>query len=240
MFWKDAPRLRSLGASSKVALSAFLILAGIGYIFGFLNILVSYQMTDGSAGLSVKDVQLAYYGSPQSALEGAIDGTMRSYFASDADYNTVKDWAAAGGQESAYAPVQAVFNNSCVSCHNSDDLVGGIALANYADVAPLLQSDTGKSIPRLISLSHTHLLATLVVVFLLVFVFSFSSYPEWVKLVLASLSFFSIFMDIGSWWLAKLSPAFAIFVIIGGALLGTSFAALTVLGLWDLWFGKRV
>ena len=241
MFWKDAPRLRSLSLPSKLAVSAFLVLAGIGYIFGFLNILVSYQMTDGQPGLSAKDVELAYYGNRgETALEGTIDGSMRQYFSSDAKYNVVKDWVALGADENTYGAVQGVFNSDCVACHNSASYAAAdVVLEGYVDIEPFLEQDTGKSISRLISLSHTHLLSTAVVVFLLAFIISFSSYPDWLKLVLYIVSFLAIFLDIGSWWLAKLAPGFAILVIVGGAMLGTSFGAMTVLGLWDTWFGKK-
>lgn len=240
MFWKDAPRLRSLSLASRIAISAFLALAGIGYVFGFLNILLTYQMTDGERGLSVADVRMAYYGSSKSSLEGTIDGSMRQYFASDANYDAVKEWTVLGGNEATYAPVQKIFDADCVSCHNSETYAAAnVELENYEDTAPFLETDSGKSVGRLVSLSHTHLLSTLVVVFLLVFVMSFSSYPDWLKTVLYIASFFAIFLDIGSWWLAKISPFFAVFVIIGGALLGTSFGALSLLGLWDVWFGKE-
>ena len=240
MFWKDAPRLRSLGLASKVAISAFLALAGIGYVFGLLNIILTYQMTDGQSGLSLRDVQLVYFGSLNTSLDRSIDGTMREFFSSDADYDAVKDWVLLGGEEDTYGPVQNVFDNDCVQCHNSEFYsAAGLVLEGYDDVAPYLEKDAGKSVGRLVSLSHTHLLSTIVVVFILVFIFSFSSFPDWVKLTLYLLSFFAIFLDIGSWWLAKLGPGFAILVIVGGAMLGTSFGALSVLGLWDTWFGKE-
>jgi hypothetical protein len=204
-----------------------------------LNIYVTYQMTDGEKGLSVKDVQLAYYGGNQTALDGSIDGSMRQYFSSDDDYQAMKDWIALGGDEATFAPIQAIIDMNCFACHNADYASANVELEDYEDVEALLVKDSGKPIPRLISLSHTHLMATLTLVFLLVFVFSFSSYPEWLKFALYMLAFFAIFLDIGSWWLAKLAPFFAVFVIIGGVLLGTSFGALSLLGLYDVWFGKK-
>jgi len=241
MFWKDAPRLGSLSLASKVAISLFLVLAGIGYIFGFLNIVVTYQMTDGESGLSVKDVELVYYGSREgTALEGSIDGSMRSYFSSDSNYDATKEWIQQGADPDTYAPIQAIFDNDCVACHNSAGYAAAdVVLEQFSDLEPLLKQDTGKSVNRLISLSHTHLLSTLVVVFIMMFIFSFSSFPDWLKFVGYVLPMFAIALDIGSWWLAKVAPGFAVLVIIGGAALGTSFAALTVLGLWDLWFGKK-
>jgi len=239
MFWRDAPKLRSMSMASKLAISAFLLLAALGYLFGFLNIFVTYQMTDGTPGLSGKDVELAFYGSPGTALEGAIDGSMRSQFSSDANYQEVKEWIESGGTEVSFGPIQEIFDADAYECHSSETMAaGGLELNDYGDVEPLLAKDTGKSLTRLIALSHTHVLSLSVAIFLLVFIFSFSSYPEWLKMGIYIMSFSAIVLDIGAWWLAKFAPFFSVFVIIGGALLGTSFGVLIWLGLWDVWFGK--
>ena len=103
----------------------------------------------------------------------------------------------------------------------------------------LCEQDTGKSIGRLVSLSHSHILGTITAIFLLLFIMSFSSYPQWLKLILTIVAFLAVFLDVGSWWLAKLAPGLSILVIIGGVLLGTSFGSMTLLGLWDTWFGKK-
>jgi hypothetical protein len=241
MFGKEAPGLRNLSLSSRVAVTGFLALAGIGYLFGYFNILLTYQMTDGQTGLSPADVKMVYHGSSNTALQRSIDGSMRQYFSSENNYNVVNDWILLGAGEATYGPVQQVFNLDCVSCHNSQTYAAAnLVLEDFGDVEPYLRQDGGKSISRLVSLSHTHLLSTSVVVFVLVFIFSFSSYPVWLKLALPALAFLAIFLDIGSWWLTKFSPGFAILVIAGGALLGTSFGALSVLGLWDTWLGKKI
>ena len=193
-----------------------------------------------ASGLSIKDLELAFYGSARTALEGAIDGSMRVQFDSDANYSDVKEWVEAGGDEGSFEPIQETFATDCVECHGSETFAAGnLELDSYEGVEPLLEADTGKSISRLIALSHAHLLSVSVVVFLLVFIFSFSSYPEWLKMVTYLVAFFAVFLDVGSWWPAKLAPFFSIFIIIGGAaLLGTAFGTLSLLGLWDLWFGK--
>ena len=130
--------------------------------------------------------------------------------------------------------------SDCVSCHNSDTYAAAdVVLEKFGDVEPFLEQDTGKSIGRLVSLSHSHILGTITVIFLLLFIMSFSSYPQWLKLILTIVAFLAVFLDVGSWWLAKLAPGLSILVIIGGVLLGTSFGSMTLLGLWDTWFGKK-
>ena len=229
-----------LTLSSKIGITAFLIIAGIGYIFGFMNIYLTYNSIDQSPGLSVKDIQIAFWGARDTTqMERSLDGSMRPYLKTDNDYNTVKGWIKAGGKEEDFTPVKEIFDTSCNSCHSAEAKVAGIATVTYEDVKQTMVQDTGKSIPRLVSISHSHILATLVVIFLLALIFSHTSFSEIVKIIVIGFSFFALVIDIGSWWLAKLSPAFAVLVIIGGASLGLSFGLLVVLPLYEIWLKKK-
>ncbi len=232
--------LKHVPVSLKVGITLVLLLAGVGYLLGFLNIYLTYSPVDQQPGLSVQDVRLSFWGSRgQTVLESAIDGSMRQYFQSDADYNTVKNWIRAGGAESDYPPVQAIFEQSCNSCHSAEAAVGGVVLATYPDVAAHLQQDTGKSIPRLVSLTHTHLLPTLSILSILVLIFAFTAWPERMKTVVIALCLLVIPVDLGSWWLAKLSPALSVLVILGGIGLALSFLALIVFSFYDLWLRRE-
>jgi hypothetical protein len=239
MFWRETKGLASAPLISKLAITVLLVVAGIGYLLGFANIYLTYSPVDQKPGLSLKDISLSFYGSRGGTkLEKAVDGSMKQYFSSDADYKAVKSWLGAGAKEGDFAQVQPIFDASCNTCHSAEAAVSGVVLVSYADVAKFLNQDTGKSIPRLVSLSHTHVLATLAVIFLLVFIFSFSRYPEVLKGIVMVFSSLAILIDVASWWLAKLSPALAVLVILGGICLAVSFLALIVLSLIDLWFGK--
>jgi len=241
MFWNDTKPLRTLQAGPKIALSLFLILAGIGYLLGFLNILLHYQMVDGEAGLSLKDVQMTYYGSrDKTSLEKAIDASMRGYFATDNDYDATKEWLSDGGTEKGWdSEIKAIFDKSCNSCHSSAAKVAGVSTETYADTSNYLAQDTGKSIPRLVHVSHTHVLATAPLVFILVLILFMTSFPMKFKSAAAIFSFCAVFLDIGSWWLAKLSPAFAVLVMIGGMCLGLSFGLLALAPLYEMWLKKK-
>jgi hypothetical protein len=239
MFWRESKGLASAPLISKLAITVLLIVAGIGYLLGFANIYLTYSPVDQKPGLSLNDISLSFYGSRGGTrLEKSIDGSMKQYFSSDADYQAIKSWLKAGAKEEEFASVLSIFEASCNSCHSAEVAVAGAVLASYADVAEFLEQDTGKSIPRLVSISHTHVLATLAVIFILVFIFSFSRYPEVLKGIVMVFSSLAIVIDIGSWWLAKLSPALAVLVILGGICLAVSFLALIVLSLIDLWVGK--
>jgi hypothetical protein len=240
MFWKKVEGLFGLPASSKVALTLFLCIAGLGYLLGFANIYLSYSPVDGKPGLSVEDIRSTFSGSGGGGtkLEKAIDGAMRQNFASDADYKTVKSWLKAGAKESDFAAVKTVFDGSCVSCHSTDAKIGGVSLQTYSEASAVLHTDSGMSLSRLVSLSHLHVMGILSLVLLLCLVFSFTAFAEPFKMLVMAFSLVSIVADIGSWWLAKFVAALAPLVILGGVFLALTFAALILLSLYDLWLRK--
>jgi hypothetical protein len=235
MLWQETQGLGKIPVIFKLGLTAFLIVAGIGYLLGFANIYLSYSPVDGKPGLSIADVRIAFNGNRGStALQKAIDGTMKQYLGSDADGVKIKDWISAGGKESGFAEVKGAFA-TCLACHSKDVDTAGVVLEDYQSMAPLLAQDTGKSISRLVSLSHIHVLATVPIVFLLCLVFSLSRFGTTFKGLVILFSFASIVLDIGSWWLAKASAALAILVILGGICLAVTFGALIVLSLYEIW-----
>ena len=240
MFWRETKGLAGIPLASKLAITAVLIVAGVGYLLGFTNIYLSYSPVDQKPGLSLQDISLSFYGARGTTkLEKAIDGSMKQYFAGDADYQAVKGWLGKGAGEGDFPQVQPILESSCTSCHSAEAAVAGVITASYADLKPLLAQDTGKSWPRLVALSHTHVLSTLAAIFILVFIFSFSRYPQVLKGIVMVFSVLAILVDVGSWWMAKLSPALAVLVLLGGLALAVSFLALIVLSFVDLWFGKR-
>jgi len=240
MFWKESKGLKNIPGSGKLAVTAVLVLIGISYIFGFLNIYLTYSPIDKEPGMSITDIQIAFYGArEQTRLEKSIDGTMREYFTDDREYKTVKDWIHAGGNEKDFGPVKSVFENSCLDCHSKDVQVADVVLENFENVESYLAQDTGKSLSRLISLSHTHLFSIVAVLFILSLIFSFTLFSEKVKMAVYAISFFAAIVDVGAWWLAKISPLLAPLVILGGALLAVSFVLYILLSLYDMWVRKQ-
>ena len=76
------------------------------------------------------------------------------------------------------------------------------------------------------------------VVFLLAVVMWATAYPVRIKEILISLSFGAVMLDVGGWWLAKLSPGLAILVILGGASLGLTWGLMIILPLFEIWLKK--
>jgi hypothetical protein len=240
MFWKDPQGLKSIPMYSKVGISILLIVAGVGYLLGFATIYSTYSPVDQQPGMSVADIRIAFYGAREKTrLEKSIDGTMREYFADEAGYQATKDWIAAGAKEADFPRIKQIFDVSCNTCHSADAQVAGVVTETYADVSEYLNQDTGKSVSRLISLSHTHVHGTLPVMFALIFIFSFTLYKNWLKTLVIAFSAAAILIDVGTWWLAKLAAALAPLVILGGLALAVANAALILLPLYELWIKKQ-
>jgi len=239
MLWQDSKGLNRLPLSFRLGLTAFLVVAGLGYLLGLANIWVSYAPVDGKPGLSVADIRLSFYGDPSgSKLEKAVTGGMRQYLSSDADKDAVVGWIKAGGKESSFDSIQPIISTSCASCHSAEVATAGIVLASYKDISPLLASDSGKSVSRLIGLSHTHVNALLSLMFCLSVVFSFTRYSNKIKGVVMVFAFASFVIDVGSWWVAKAVAAAAPLVIVGGMCLGLAYAVLVFLPLHEIWLVK--
>ncbi len=241
MFWKESLRLGTLPFATKVIVTLFLVLTGFGYLLGFTNIFLTYSPVDGKPGLSLKDVSLSFYGSrDKTALEKSIDGSMKQYFKTDGEYQIVKDWVQDGASEEAWdSEIKPIMDVSCSTCHSAEMAVAGRVTVEYSDVEELLAQDTGKPWGRVVSTAHTHLLAITPFVFLLIFVFSFTSYPAILKNAVSIFALGAIFLDIGSWFLAKFAPLLGILVLVGGMALGLSFGLLVLLPLYDLWLKKQ-
>ena len=239
MFWKDPKGLKSIPMYSKVGISILLVVAGVGYLLGFANIVVSYAPIDEQPGMSIQDIRIAFYGAREKTkLEKSIDGTMKEYFMDEAGYQATKEWIAAGAAEDGFQRIKPILDVSCSTCHSADAQVAGVVTEQYEDVADYLKQDTGKSVSRLISLSHTHVNGTVPVMFALIFIFSFTLYKDWIKTVVIAFSAAAILADVGAWWLAKLSGALAPVVILGGLALALAYGALILLPLYELWVKK--
>lgn len=240
MFWKDPKGLKSIPMYSKIGISILLVVAGVGYLLGFANIVVSYAPIDEKPGMSIEDIRIAFYGAREKTkLEKSIDGTMKEYFTDGAGYQTTKEWIAAGAAEDGFPRIKEIFDVSCNTCHSADAQVAGVVTVEYEDVAGYLKQDTGKSISRLVSISHSHVHGTFPVMFALIFIFSFTLYKDWIKTVVIAFSAVAILADVGAWWLAKLSGALAPVVILGGLALALANAALILLPLYELWIKKE-
>ncbi len=239
--WQEMKGLAKLPMSVKLAVTTFLLVAGLGYLLGFSNIYLTYNLVDSQPGLSIDDIRIAFNGSQDgSKLEKALGGAMKQYLESDQEGATLVTWIKGGHTEATFKDAKVVFENSCITCHSNDVKTAGVSLEAYQDVLPLLAVDTGKSISRLVELSHVHLMGALPLVFLLCLVFSFTLFGEKLKGTIMVVSLLALVFDVGSWWLAKAWGGLAFTVMAAGMTLALAFLVLILLSLYDLWLRKDV
>ncbi|MEI6873616.1 MAG: hypothetical protein WCL50_00640 [Spirochaetota bacterium] len=239
MLWQSNRGLDQLPISFRFSLTAFLLVCGLGYLLGVANIWFSYTPVDGKPGLSIDDIRIAFHGDPSgSKLEKALGGSMKQYLSSDGDGQKIVAWIRAGGTEATFTTVQPIFDTSCNSCHSADVATAGIVTANFKNIQPLLESDSGKSWSRLAALSHTHVNALLPLMFCLSIIFSFTRFSDRLKGVVMVFSFISFTFDVFVWWIAKIFAWAAPLVIVGGATLGVAYMLLLLLPLEELWIKK--
>jgi hypothetical protein len=230
-FFSELPR------HLKVLYSMILLMLGIGYLFAMIQIFEVHAGVDGKPGLSVRDIQIAYAGTPEnSRLETALRGPMAG-MASPEQIRRIISWARAGANEQEFSSdIRPILQERCVACHsganpNLPKLVG------YDDVRPLTESDHGVSIGALVRVSHVHLFGMTFIFAFLGLIFSHAYVRQrYLKSILIALPFLAIFVDIGSWWLTKVSIVFAYTVFAGGTAMGVSFALQWLISIYQLWF----
>jgi len=233
-------RFADASVSEKILDSMFLITIGCAYLFALLNLYYTHQGRDGEPGLSVKDVEFAYYGSHnQTRLGAAINGPMESNLPNLAAKQTILDWINNGAKEPEFhEKVEPIMQENCIMCHSAESGMSIPHFTSYANVVALTEMDTGATIPALVRVSHIHLFGIAFILFFVGRIFILCEMPVWLKRVTVAIPFMFLLMDILSWYITKIMPGFAYVVIGSGALMGISIGGQLLTSLYQMWFYK--
>ena len=225
--------------SMRTLFTGTLLVLGIGYLFAMIHIYNSHAGRDGNPGISIEDIAIAYSGNKEATrLEAAMMGPMSGMLPTD-ERGTIAGWVRRGLDEGEYEEqIKQIIERRCVACHDGSnphipDLNG------YHEVAETAQLDTGINISTLVRVSHIHLFGLTFIFFIMGLIFSHAFFrPVWVKSLIIAIPFIAIVIDIASWYLTKLHPAFAMVVIISGGFMGVSFAFQWIVSMYQIWFYK--
>jgi hypothetical protein len=228
-----------LPLSMRTLYTATLIVLGIGYLFAMIQIYEVDAGRDGKPGLSAEDIAISYSGNRTATrLESALSGPMSGMLPRE-ESSTVISWFHRGLDKQEYeAQIKPIIDRRCLSCHDGSNphIPNLNSLENISSVA---QIDTGMSLATLIRVSHIHMFGITFIFFVMGLIFSHAYVrPVWFKSTIIALPFASMVIDTGSWYLTKLNTAFAWTVIIGGALMGMSFAIQWIVSMYQMWFYK--
>jgi hypothetical protein len=225
--------------SLRTLYTATLIMLGIGYVFAMIQIYAVHTGLDGKPGLSTEDIAIAYSGNREATkIQAALSGPMSGMLPPE-ERTSIIGWVRRGLDQSEYvADIKPIIEKRCLTCHDgSNPHIPN--LNGYENVAKVAQIDTGMSLFTLVRISHIHIFGMTFIFFIMGLIFSHAYVrPVWFKSVVIALPFLSMIVDVGSWYLTKINAAFAWAVIIGGALMGMSFAIQWIVSMYQIWFYK--
>lgn len=229
----------ALPLSMRMVFTMTLLVLGTGYLFAMLQVFFSHAGLDGKPGVSAEDLRVAYRGSESDTrLEAALKGPMAGMLP-ESERAVIFKWVSAGAQKDAFeSEVRPIVESRCVACHDGSNPHQPV-LTSYDEVSKLVAKDTGMTIPSLVRVSHIHLFGITFIFFIVSSIFAHAYLrPLWFKCVLIVMPFLTILLDIFSWYLTKLHPAFAWVVIGSGGLMALSFTAQWFVSMWQMWFYK--
>ncbi|HEY1186508.1 MAG TPA: hypothetical protein VGE74_02575, partial [Gemmata sp.] len=156
--------------------------------------------------------------------------------------------------------IKTLIGARCVTCHSNNGEKPDPALDTYAGLVKFIPPPAAPptpvrgyikveepiSISKLTQSTHAHLLSFAVLFSLTGLIFSFSSWPTLIRVVLGPWVVIAVFADVSLWWLARLcdewGPMFAVGVIGTGFLAGVGLFAQIAGSLFNMygWKGKGV
>jgi len=142
--------------------------------------------------------------------------------------------------------VQSLIKRRCARCHSpsGDSGAADAPLKTYEDVHAYLRPERrgGMGLARLAQTTHVHLLGFAMLYGLTGLLFSLTSYPRAVRLVVAPLPLIAQLIDIGCWWLARIDPVYAQMIALTGGIVAAGLGLHIVFTVFNLFgrFGKGV
>ncbi|KAJ0335372.1 hypothetical protein COL154_014422, partial [Colletotrichum chrysophilum] len=108
------------------------------------------------------------------------------------------------------------------------------------NIADRAKTDTGASFSSLARVSHIHLFGIAFIFMFVGLIFSLAAgVPKALKSTVIIMPYVFLLVDITSWWLTKLNPNFAWFVIIAGVAMALSFAFMWFVSMYEMWILPR-
>jgi hypothetical protein len=187
--------------------------------------------------------------------------SMREYVSDDDDFDVLETWLLAGGSEAGLTagekrqtPNRMLILN-CLRCHaqSANTEISRKApfgpdefTVDYEMIRPLVATETSTgsdkvsvppqlSVPRLVLVTHAHMLAIPLFTLIVGGLFGCSRFPRRARNWLTPLPMIVLIFDFCGWWLARVFPA-SIYLIAGaGAVFGATFGLQLIVVLTDLW-----
>ena len=229
-----------LPMSMRVLFSMVLLVFGTGYLMAMIQVWENHAGKDGNPMLSAKDLMISYSGNPEGTkLETALRGPMADMLPPE-KREVIFTWLHEGAKAEEFeAKINPIIQEHCIACHNPEANPHLPDLRTAEGVNKLAAKDEGMNIATLVRVSHIHLFSITFIFFIVGYIFTHAYVrPTWLKCALIAAPFVVLITDVASWYLTKVWSGFAWAVIVSGAIMGLSFAAMWVISMWQMWFGS--
>ena len=230
--------LCSQGLALKALFTGYLVVVAVGYMMAIVQIQFTHGLADGEMGLSVDDIVYSYYGKRSgSVIEAKLNGSMQ-LMAPEEDRLKIINWVHKGAEEATFndTGIRKIMDTNCIMCHNADSGLPIPDFTKFENVAERAKTDTGASFSSLARVSHIHLFGISFIFMFVGLIFSLAAgVPKYLKASVIVMPYIFLLLDISSWWLTKLNPNFAWLVIIGGGMMGLSFAFMWTVSMYEMW-----
>jgi len=230
-------RFNDVSMSERILNTLFLLAIGAGYLFALANLYYTHQARDGEAGLSIKDIMIAYHGaSSKTRLEAAVTGIMEPNLRYKSDKDVILRWLRDGATEAGYQErVSPILNRDCVVCHNPASNPTLPNLTTYEGVSEVAHAG-GASLPALVRVSHIHLFGIAFILYFIGRIFLLCHMNPVLKRIIVAIPFLAMFLDIAAWFITRYFPDFAYVVVMAGGLMGLSMGGQILISLYQMWF----
>src|SRR5579859_7647926 len=108
-----------LPLSVRTLYTATLLVLGLGYMFGMVQIYQVDAGRDGKPGLTAEDIAISYRGNRASTrLETALQGPMSRMLPAE-EGSAIIGWVHGGLDKAAYeAKIKPIIAQRCLTCHD--------------------------------------------------------------------------------------------------------------------------
>lgn len=230
---------RGVDAPPRALVVCLLLIAATVFFFGEVLLVRTYRMVDGSPGLSLEDVRLAFTENSHSLLEARLRTDMREHV-DEAELATLFAWVRSGGPRDDYdQSVAGVFEDRCLRCHKQGGAASFRPLETYDEVRQALADPPCPPFRSMVTITKIHLVGLGALLAIPVLVRPGSSRGARRQSMLVWVTYAGLALDFGSWWLMRIDLAFAIGRAVGHTLLVGGFVWLSVEALRELWLRGR-
>ncbi len=238
-------QLHQLSIAEKLLHTGFIILVCFGLLSAELYLVVTHTGLDGKSGVTLKDIQISYYGNRSSTkIQTVLPTMLTNAGLPKAQWPqaqaTFDHWIKGGESQAEYdAKIKPFIAQHCLMCHSvaMSKQLHNPPLVTYDDVKAVAKVDTGMSYTAMLLGGMVHLTMLGVIFWLAGYLFVRTRVSNGLKGLVVIIPFLAMLLDFSGWWLTKQNPDFAWFVLIGGALSCPIAALGMIISFFDMWVG---